>query len=75
MTVEMREMKHVIFNCVYFVWRSGEVYPFTLRYDTYSGFTCSGWPPDMKGNFEHAKYRHGPLTLGLASVVRRLQTY
>ena len=61
MTVEMTEMKHVIFNHVYFVWRSGEVYPLTLRYGTYSGFTRSGWLPDMKGNFGHAKYRHGPV--------------
>ena len=40
--------------------------PFTSRYGTCSGFTRSGWPPDMKGNFEHTKYRHGPLTLVLA---------
>jgi hypothetical protein len=71
----MTEKKHLVFFCVYFDWRSGEVYPFTSIYGTYSGFTHSGWPSDMKGNFEHTKYRHGPFNLGLAFLVGRLQTF
>jgi hypothetical protein len=55
------------------------VYPFTSSYGTYSGFTCSGWPADIKGNFEHNKIQAWSSYFGtgceLASVVGRLWTY
>jgi len=28
-------MKHFVYNCAYFVWRSGEVDPFTSWYDIF----------------------------------------
>jgi hypothetical protein len=55
----MIAMKHVVYNCVYFVWRSGEADPFTSRYDTYSGFTHSGWPPEGRLSHEGLVYSMG----------------